>query len=171
MEAWKKVWRKGIAPLLPSEGLVALRIALLEDDPKLIQGATTSPPPLQVVLNWPVEAGDAIVYAYVAAHGGFAQPRVVSRIHDSVVIEPGTDPGGCCQIKDAEEFFARVCFDADTALGEPSICRWFINWFDDTPRDEMRRKLVVEVEREIARRAALEEGFNLGEDDPGVFLD
>ena len=46
MESWRKVWREGLAPLLSDNSLRALRRALVEDDPRLIQGATTTPPPL-----------------------------------------------------------------------------------------------------------------------------
>ena len=51
-----------------------------------------------------------------------------------------------------EEFFARACFEADQRLGEPAACRWFLNWFDDTPRDHMRRDLLNEVELALAQR-------------------
>ena len=39
-----------------------------------------------------------------------------------------------------------------------SVCRrhdprGFLRWFDDTPREEMRRDLLAEVERELTRRA------------------
>jgi hypothetical protein len=56
VEYWRQVWRKGVAPLMPTKGLEALAIALENDDPRLIQGHTTSPPPLQSVQGWPVEA-------------------------------------------------------------------------------------------------------------------
>jgi hypothetical protein len=52
-----------------------------------------------------------------------------------------------------EEHFARCCYQADQNLGEPAACRWFLNWFDAAPRDEMRRELLAEVERELGRRA------------------
>ena len=52
-----------------------------------------------------------------------------------------------------EEFFAKCCFEADQSLGEPAACRHFLNWFDDTPRDEMRRELLAEVELTLAGRA------------------
>ena len=54
MTAWQLVWRHGIAPQLTTTGLLALRQALESDDGRLIQGATTEPPPLQTVLDWPV---------------------------------------------------------------------------------------------------------------------
>jgi hypothetical protein len=56
-------------------------------------------------------------------------------------------------VGDVEEYFARCCFEADQRLGEAAACRWFLNWFDDTPRDEMRKELLAEVERAIEERA------------------
>ncbi len=43
MESWRKVWREGFGPALPTRGLQALIRALQFDDLRLIQGATTSP--------------------------------------------------------------------------------------------------------------------------------
>lgn len=44
--------------------------------------------------------------------------------------------GGCgiSTVGDVEEFFARVCHEADERLKEVAGCRWFLNWYDDTPR-------------------------------------
>jgi len=56
MESWQKVWREGLAEQISISGLRALRRALLNDDGRLLQGATTSPPPLQCVQDWSVEA-------------------------------------------------------------------------------------------------------------------
>ena len=129
MESWRKVWRDGFAPQLATAGLEALRQALAEDDPRLIQGATTSPPPLQCVQDWPVEAACALGYC-------------------------GWQGDGLETVAEVEEFFARVCFEADQCLGEPAACRWFLNWFDETPRDDMRRELLPEVNRSLAHRLA-----------------
>jgi hypothetical protein len=128
MESWRKVWRDGLAPQLSTTSLEALRRALLTDDPRLLQGATTSPPPLQCVQDWPVEAACVL---------GFC----------------GWQGEGLETVAQVEEFFARACFEADQRLGEPAACRWFLNWFDDTPRDEMRRLLLAEVNRTLAQRA------------------
>ncbi len=56
METWQKVWRQAVVPLVSTVALEALKRALLADSPDLIQGATTSPPPLEICLGWPVEA-------------------------------------------------------------------------------------------------------------------
>jgi hypothetical protein len=82
------------------------------------------------VQDWPCEKADAIAMCGVVENGGFGEATVGQ----------------------AEEFFAKACFDADTALGEPAACRWFLNWHDDTPRDEMRRELLSEVEQELNNR-------------------
>src|SRR5437773_12426778 len=112
MESWRKVWRDGLAPQLSLHALQALRQGLLADDPRLQQGATTSPPPLQCVQDWPVEKACALAYC-------------------------GWQGDGRETVAEVEEFFARACAEADLLLGEPAACRWFLNWFDETPRDEM----------------------------------
>jgi hypothetical protein len=133
MESWRKVWREGVAPLLSTASLEALRQALSTDDARLIQGATTTPPPLQCVQDWPVEAACAL---------GFC----------------GWQGDGLETVAEVEEFFARMCFEIDQRLGEPAACRWFLNWFDETPRDEMREQLLAEVQRALGQRRSADEG-------------
>src|SRR5215831_262637 len=127
MESWKHAWRKGFAPQLSTAGLVALAAALEGDDRRLLQGATTSPPPVPLVLDWPPEA------ACPAALCGW--------------LGDGLETVG-----ELEEYFATVCRDADLALGGNAACRWFLNWADETPRGQMRAALLLEVKRELRRR-------------------
>ncbi len=131
MDSWQLVWRNGFVPVLATAGLQALRDALLADDPRLTQGSTTTPPPLLCVQDWPVEAACAL---------GFC----------------GWQGEDLNSVGEVEEFFARACFEADQRLGEPAACRWFLNWFDDSPREVMRRELLVEVEHALAARLSLE---------------
>jgi hypothetical protein len=134
MESWRKVWREGLAPLLSTSGLQALRRGLADDDNRLVQGTTTTPPPLVSVQDWPVEAACALGYC-------------------------GWQGEGLETVAEVEEFFARMCCEIDHRLGEPAGCRWFLNWFDETPREEMRRELLAEVNRALAqRRADAEDG-------------
>lgn len=133
MESWRKVWREGVAPLLSSSGLEALQRALKSDDARLLQGATTTPPPLQCVQDWPVEAACAL---------GFC----------------GWQGDGLETVAEVEEFFARTCFEIDQRLGEPAACRWFLNWFDETPREEMREQLLAEVQHALGQRQSVEDG-------------
>ena len=132
MENWRKVWRNGFAPCISSSALEFLRDALRDDDSRLTQGSTTTPPPLMCVQDWPVEAADAIGLCGVAESGGF----------------------GNALVGEVEEYFAKACFDSDKRLDDPAGCRWFLNWFDDTPRDEMRRELLAEVELVLTQRIA-----------------
>lgn len=62
MESWRRVWRHGLAEQFSEAGLEALARALISDDPRLLQGATTEPPPLQCVQEWPIEAACGIGY-------------------------------------------------------------------------------------------------------------
>jgi hypothetical protein len=127
METWRKVWREGVAPQLSIRGLQALHKALQGDDERLLQGATTSPPPLQQVRDWAVEGACVIGYC-------------------------GWQGDGLETVAEVVEFFAQVCFEVDKALGEPAACRWFLNWFDDSPRQEVRSLLLAEVARTLAER-------------------
>lgn len=121
MESWRTVWRDGFVPVLSRKGLEALKAALQADDPRLVQGVTTTPPPLMCVQDWPVEACCAL---------GFC----------------GWQGDALNTVGEVEEHFAKCCFEADQKLGEPAACRWFLNWFDDTPRDQVRKELLAEVE-------------------------
>jgi hypothetical protein len=132
IESWRDTWRKGFAPLMTAAELTALRGALADDDPRLTQGSTTSPPPLMCVQDWVAEAACFLGYCGALRHGGWGEATV----------------GEC------EAEFARLCFDADQRIGEPAACRWYLNWFDDTPRDEMRREMVAEIDSELSRRAS-----------------
>ena len=140
MESWRKVWRDGLAPLLSTPGLEALRRALLSDDARLLQGATTTPPPLPCVQDWPVEAACALGYC------GWQGDQLES-------------------VAEVEEYFARMCFETDQRLGEPAAIRWFLNWFDETPREAMRRQLLGEVNRTLAGRGAASSEEASGGDD------
>jgi hypothetical protein len=127
METWRKVWREGVAPQLSTGGLQALQQALQTDDERVLQGATTSPPPLHSVRDWAVEAACVIGYC-------------------------GWQGDGLRTVSEVEEFFAEVCSEVDKALGEGAACRWFLNWFDDSPRQEVRALLLAEVGRTLAER-------------------
>ena len=127
MESWKKVWRDGLAPLISTPGLASLRQALVRDENRLIQHATTTPPPSEVFQEEEVEGACAL--GYCAWQGD-----------------------GLATVGEVEAFFVRTCLAADDALGEPAASRYFLNWFDETPRAEMRRLLLQEVNVELNQR-------------------
>lgn len=138
---WKEVWRRGFAPLLSREALESLKYALETDDARLLQGATTIPPPLQCVQDWPCEAACPIGYAGASEMGGLLPQGVITK-----------QGHPCATVGEVEEFFARACFAADQAMSEPAACRWLLNWFDETPRPEMIRELLPEVVLALAGR-------------------
>src|SRR5262245_66316648 len=117
MESWRKTWRDGIGRILSRRGLEALRLALLRDDHALVQNATTCPPGLEVFANSCVEAACAVGYC-------------------------GWKGDNLATVQEVSEYFAQTCQAADEALGEPAACRHFLNWFDVTPRSELRRQLL-----------------------------
>ncbi len=128
LEAWRKVWRAG-APLLPTAGLKALATALETDDPALVQGMTTEPPPLQLLANWTCEKACVVGYT-------------------------GWKGEGLTTIEEVESFFADWCTTLEEHMGFTAAapCRWFLQWADETPRDQMRSALLPEVRRELQRR-------------------
>lgn len=127
LPAWQHVWRHGFAPELDIRQLLILRHGLRADDNRLLQGATTMPPPLMCVRDWPCEAGCAL--CYTAWQSDLA----------------GT-------VGKVEEAFAAWCFAADQRLGEPAACRYFLNWFDDSPRHEVFAALATEIEYNLTMR-------------------
>lgn len=126
MEKWRIVWRDGIAPNLPVDGLRALLKALVEDDKALVQGRMCSPPVYKGFENQLIVAACAISY-----------------------------PGWCSGMRtvgELEKFIGKICDAADKKFEEPAACRYFINWFDSSPREVMRRELIPEVQLEISKR-------------------
>lgn len=92
------------------------------------------------VADWPVEAACAIGFCGAVENGGFWKDAA-GKVNDHAAT-----------VGVVEEFFARACFKADEAMGEPAGVRWFLNAFDDTPRATMFRDLLPEVELAIAGR-------------------
>jgi len=127
MENWKKVWRNGLAPLLSAQELASLRHALIRDDPRLIQKSTCCPPPSEIFEEEAVEGACAL---------GFC----------------GWQGDGLETVGEVESFFIRTCSAADESLGELAACRHFLNWFDETPREDMRRHLLKEVNTALNQR-------------------
>jgi hypothetical protein len=127
MENWRRVWRDGFAPLLSRSALEKLRDALRSDDARLIQGSTTTPPPLMCVQDWSVQCACAL---------GFC----------------GWQGDGLTTVGQVAEYFNSLMLLCDARLGEPAGSRWFLSWFDETPRPEMRVELLAEVEMALAHR-------------------
>jgi hypothetical protein len=127
MESWRQVWRSAVAPLLSDRHLEVLERALACNDRRLIQGGTTSPPPMRCIRDWPVDQACPLAFA-------------------------GWQGDGLPDVEAAEEFFARACFSIDQQIGEPGGCRFFLNWWDEEPREVVFPLLLAEVRQEQQRR-------------------
>ncbi len=128
LASWQRVWRAG-APLLPTAGLEALAVALEMDDPRLLQGATTTPPPLQALADFPCDGACLLGY-------------------------PLWKGKGLTTVAEVEHEFAEFAeaLVRHYEYADPAPIRWVANWADETPRDEMRREALVEVRLELQRR-------------------
>ena len=134
LETWRRVLRKGILLGVGAPALTALLEALQKDDPRIIQGVTTDPPPLIAVESWDCKGACALGFIAMAE--------------------------GKRSVGEVELRFAKLCQDADFFLGATmeegspvgGKVRPFLNWFDNTPREEMRRELGAEVKMELDRR-------------------
>ena len=130
MTTWLEGWRNGIAPLMTKDGLEALREALRRDDRRLAQGVISLPIALDDADRAPVEAACAV--GFCLWHGG------------------GLDRVGRLKTQ-----FARICATANDLLGSPCAVVAFLNWFDETPREQMRFQLLDEVERALGECVGL----------------
>ena len=130
MEPWRRCFRDGFAPHLPTAGLEALRAALETDDPRLIQGCTA--------------------HTEHCYHG----PRFMQPVTGACAVGYCWWQGDDVRtVEDLESQFSISCWEADRLLGEHAANRFFPNWFDETPRDEMRRLLLPEVVLALEERA------------------
>jgi hypothetical protein len=124
MEKWRRVWREGLAPQLSRRGLVALQTALRNDDRRLLQGTACYPPMLDIMRERAIQGACALGFCGWQGHG-------------------------LRRVGEIEDFFHRLCDAADSVFNEPAACRYFLNWYDDTPRADMRRELSAEVARSL----------------------
>lgn len=127
LQRWQRVFRLGIAPAIPTAALIELRAALAADDPKIIQGAVTSPAPLDSLRSVAVHGSDVIGFAAMVGFGLRTVGEVVAHYH-------------------------AVCEAADVSLRESHACRWFLVWYDETPRDAMRAALMAEIDAVLVDR-------------------
>ena len=126
---WRRVWRDGFLQALSRQGLMTLKEALLHDDRRLLQGAACFPMPTVAGRDREVRGACALGWC-------------------------GWRGEGLKTIGQVEAYVERLCLDADAALQEPAACRYFLNWYDDTPRAQMRRELLAEVKRALQSQAS-----------------
>jgi hypothetical protein len=120
---WQRAWRQGLVPQLTTKGLQGLKAALERNDSRLIQGSTMMPPPLMCMLDEACEALCGLCWALNDGEMPYAR-----------------------SVGPMEQRFAETCLRADDLCGEPAAARYFLNWFDETPREQMRTALLAEVD-------------------------
>jgi hypothetical protein len=113
--------------LVSEESLAALEDGLRTGDGRLVQKTTTSPPPMPCVSDWPCEGACLVGYC-------------------------GWRGDGLETVGEVEEYFARMCFEIDRAIGEAAGCRWLLNWYDESPMAEVVAEVIPAIHRERARR-------------------
>lgn len=123
MQLWRKVWRV-MAVQAGASGLYALLDALEADDSRLTQMATTLRRPEGHPAGSPLELPPLGACALALC---------------------GWLGDGLTSVAEVEEYFGRMCQQADATLGETGAARWFLNWYDETPRAVMRELLLSEV--------------------------
>jgi hypothetical protein len=126
----RMAWRAA-APLFTTGGLEALREALWADDPTLLQHETVRPIALQCFLD--DKPLGACPWGYAAIKSWHLD-----------------------KVSEVTLAFSRVCQAVDEATGADAGCRWFLNFVDETPREQMRLELLEEVDIELARRSGQE---------------
>jgi len=147
-EPWRKTFRRGILPALWEmaggrlgyvKALRAVEHYLLgDDDGTLCQGNTTEALGDSFSVRDYPGRGDrpcdgACFVGYLVWKGGLVKTKA----------ERAT-------INEVEEGFAQMCFLTDKHMGEPAACRWFLNWFDETPMSSVRQPLLREVMRALS---------------------
>lgn len=123
-KAWQEVFRVAASSCLTRDELLFIRDAIGRDDKRLIQGSTAKPPAIPCVYDWPAECG--CLFGLLAFRDG-KQPTVAQ----------------------VENEFARIV-NAIDARFPMRAAYYFLNWFDETPRDTMRAELLAEIDAGLA---------------------
>jgi hypothetical protein len=122
MEAWRRVWRLGIAPRLSTAGLEGLRDALINDDPRLIAGAATIPPALACCVNDPLQSCCPVCFGLLDG-----------------------EPPGALLVGEMESRFVKACLKADQLCGMPGAVSMLLNAIDEWTRPQLIANLLPEV--------------------------
>jgi len=146
MENWKRVWRRGIAPLCSTATLRKLEQVLESDSPQLTQGDTVRPYPViykSLPINHPSQpcnsAPDAAcLIAWIGWQGGEAT---------------------LTKTKDVAAWFGHATEKIVALVGFDEFCV-FLNWFDETPRPDMRHLLLEEVRRSLTAGVTFRSEWN-----------
>jgi hypothetical protein len=119
----QEIFHSAIGWRLGQEGLAALKDALERDDPALLQSTTVSPD-INVCCRHDACTGACAIG--LALWKGW----------------------GLCSVGEVEHQFSKLAVQVDSQLGSGSCMRW-VSWYDEMPRQEMRRVLLPQVLRAL----------------------
>lgn len=147
IEPWRQSWREGVLPSLSTRALVVLRKAVLENDPRLVQGHTTVP-----VFEHSGPQSDAAECrgACPLAYALWQEDDRVSRDNYPMSV------GEVQELFDrAMQRYCPVEFAPNPAAAQQS----FFGWWDEGRPDEVRADLLEELDLALRqRREALADG-------------
>jgi hypothetical protein len=126
-EEWRRVWRLGLAPLLGTPGLLALRDGLRRFDQGVRVAETVLPPCIPETRDWPCEGACVLGYAVWKGESLKTLGEVLDR-------------------------FRLVLAECDRRLGKARAAEAFLTALDAWPYERLRRNLLPEVELELRRR-------------------
>lgn len=119
-----RAWRQGMVPQLVDTGLLALREALIANDPALLRGSTVTPWAVADLANAPCEGVCPLAFALWRGLG---------------LVTSGSVSAAWSRIMDE-------CHNA-------GLLPWiFVGWWDDTPAQEARNILLGLVVEALAAR-------------------
>jgi hypothetical protein len=133
-EAWRKVWREGVAPQLSTEGLQGLLDALKRDDSRIITGATTEPPAFSAASSLPIERCDPVIFAMLDGHSPAA-----------------------CTVGLMDEAFGRLAIRCSELCGMPRAIGTLLCWLDEQDRETWRIELMRETSLALIGRMPSQE--------------
>lgn len=126
-EATRRVFHEGFVPLLKDEELWVLKGWLTMAPERFKQGYTLYPVP-------------------TPAEEPYMMPDCGCLI---------TNIGRINMLKYADElyeYFARMCYNIDQNMGEPSAVRYLLNWYDDSPWEDVKNGSIEELEAALQCR-------------------
>lgn len=127
-DEWRLVLRAGLFPSLGTTKLRELRTALVNRDPRLIQGNTTIPMKSHQE-NGPCQK------ACLIAFGGFLY--------------------GLSTVDEIEAYFCDVFWGIATRLKGLQSCFTLMNWWDSTNREYAESQVIQEIDQELSRREVI----------------
>lgn len=116
-DTWVKIFTEGLLPILSDQEKQSLRHSLTIRDPRFMQGATTFP--------------------MISRHGAYQTTCERGCLIGVIGMNKGLTTVG-----EVEDYFAHICHLVDVRMGEASIVRHLLNFYDQNDLDEVCDRLL-----------------------------